>query len=77
MQVERDPLVRHRSVDAALKITVANIEKIDASQDAIRRRLVAHENVKDLAAHFFVGQDTGHSDPFINVACALFDNESS
>src|SRR5689334_12097695 len=51
--MHRDPLVRHRAIDAALEIAVAHIEEVDAPQRSARLHLVANENAEDLAAGFF------------------------
>src|SRR5689334_22769986 len=38
--MHRDPLVRHRAVDAALEIAVAHVEEMNAPQRAARLHLV-------------------------------------
>src|SRR3954452_21299508 len=58
--MHRDPLVRHRAVDAALEITVAHIEEMYAPQRAAGLHLVANEYAEDLAAGFFVGERVCH-----------------
>src|SRR5437762_8498859 len=58
--MHRDPLVRYRAVDAALEITVAYIEEMNAPQRAARLHFVANEYAEDLAAGFFVGERVCH-----------------
>src|SRR4051812_8438740 len=66
--MHRDPAVRHRAVDAALEIAVANIEEMDAAQRAGRLHFVAHEYAEDLTASFFVGQRVRHDTPDVRGA---------
>src|SRR4051812_19126592 len=58
--MHRDPLVRHRAVDAALEIAVAHVEEMNAPQRAARLHLVTNEYAEDLAAGFFVGERVCH-----------------
>ena len=43
--IDRDPIVRDSPIDPALEIAVTYIEKIIALKRAVRRYLMAHENV--------------------------------
>jgi len=61
--IDRDPIACDRLIDSALEVAVANFEKIIALKCAAYRYSVAHENAKDLAADFFVGEAVRHSIP--------------
>src|SRR5262245_57322087 len=59
-QIDRDPVVRDRLVEPALKIAVAYVEKIITLKYAARLYPVAHENAEDLAADFIIGRSVKH-----------------
>jgi hypothetical protein len=59
-QIDGDPIVGDRLVNAALEITVAHFKKIIALQCAGRRNPVTHENAKDLTANILVGRSVKH-----------------
>ena len=59
-QIDGDPIVGDRLVNAALEITVAHFKKIIALQRAGRRNPMTHENAKDLTANILVGRSVKH-----------------
>src|SRR5262245_5154892 len=62
-QIDRDPVVRDRLVEPALKIAVAYVEKIITLKYATHRYPVAHENAKDLEDDFIIGRSVKHGHP--------------
>ena len=62
-QIDHNPIVRDSLVDPALEIAVTYIEKIIALKRAVRRYLMAHENVEDLAADILIGGSVKHGAP--------------
>jgi hypothetical protein len=62
-QIYCDPVVRHGSIDAALEIAIAHIEKIIALKDAARRYPKAHKNAENLAANVLIGRPVKHRSP--------------
>ena len=59
-QIDGDPIVGDRLVNAALEITVAHFKKIIALQRPGRRNPVTHENAEDLTANILVGRSVKH-----------------
>ena len=59
-QIDGDPIVGDRLVNAALEITVAHFKKIIALQRAGRRNPMTHENAEDLTANILVGRSVKH-----------------
>ena len=59
-QIDDDPIVGDRLVNAALEITVAHFKKIIALQRAGRRNPMTHENADDLTANILVGRSFKH-----------------
>ena len=59
-QIDGDPVVGDRLVNAALEITVAHFKKIIALQRPGRRNPVTHENAEDLTANILVGRSVKH-----------------
>ena len=59
-QIDGDPIVGDRLVNAALEITVAHFKKIIALQRAGRRNPMTHENANDLTANILVGRSVKH-----------------
>src|SRR6476659_6355307 len=59
-QIDGDPIVGDRLVNAALEITVAHFKKIIALQRAGRRNPMTHENAEDLTANILVGTSIRH-----------------
>ena len=59
-QIDGEPVVGDRLVNAALEITVAHFKKIIALQRPGRRNPVTHENAKDLTANILVGRSVKH-----------------